>query len=84
MKGVKHVDNDTLIFNLIYRVRELEKDLKKAESKIRKLEKGLDLKKIAKRTNKYLGKQAKKAVEFNYTTWSELEKYLGLWDLEDK
>ena len=71
------VSTEELLFNLIYRVRELDKELKKANSKIRKLEKALDYKKIAKFTNRFLGKKAKRINHYHDTTWKNLEEYLG-------
>ena len=73
-----HEKDNQLLFDLIYRVRELDRELEKANSKIHKLEKALNYKKIAKYVNKYFGKQAEKTIEYNETTWSDLEEYLGI------
>lgn len=71
--------NEEILFELIIRVRDMEKKLKKANSKIRKLEKALDYEKIAVYTNKYLGKKAKRTIRHHDINWSDLEKYLGLY-----
>ena len=74
----KSYSTDEILFQTIYIVQTLEKELNKAQSKIRKLEKALNYKKIAKYTHKYLGKSAKDANKYCETTWADLEKYLGL------
>lgn len=83
MEYGKEPRRNDVLFNLIYRVQELEKESNKAQSKIRKMEKALNYKKIAKYTDKYLGKKAKNAIQYTDTTWADLLDYLGVYHIPE-